>query len=118
QGGEAVGRGASQALNDAVLQLRDAESSMCKNPGSSSGGQQSAQGQGMQMQQMSESQSRLNMRTQRLTQRLTQQVRMTQGDEAEMRRLAEEQARIREQLEQVQKDEKAEKKLLGRLDQT
>jgi hypothetical protein len=41
---------------------------------------------------------------------------MTQGDQAEMRRLAEEQQRIREQLEAVQRDEEKNHPLLGRLD--
>src|SRR2546423_583653 len=42
---------------------------------------------------------------------------MTQGDAAEMRRLADEQRRIREQLGGVRRDEDAKKSLLGRLDQ-
>jgi hypothetical protein len=49
---------------------------------------------------------------------MSQQMAMTQGDPAEMRRLADEQRRIREQLDEVRKDEDAAKSLLGRLDET
>jgi hypothetical protein len=45
-------------------------------------------------------------------------MRLSAGDEAEMRRLSEEQRRIREQLEQIQQDEQARHQLLGRLDDT
>src|SRR5258706_14585452 len=52
-----------------------------------------------------------------MARRLSQQLSMAQGEPAEMRRLADEQRRIREQLEEVRRDEDAKKSLLGRLDQ-
>jgi hypothetical protein len=117
EGGESMGRGASQSLNDAVLQLREAESSMCQSPNGKPGpGKPSSRGESMQ--RMSSEQSRLNTQTQRLTRQLSEQMRMSAGDQAELRRLADEQSRIREQLESVQREEQGEKKLLGRLDQT
>jgi hypothetical protein len=52
-----------------------------------------------------------------MARKLSKQMSMAQGEPAEMRRLAEEQARIREQLEDVRRDEEAKKSLLGRLDE-
>jgi hypothetical protein len=45
-------------------------------------------------------------------------MRMQAGDRSEVERLAEEQQRIRENLEQIQRDEQAHQELLGRLEQT
>jgi hypothetical protein len=45
-------------------------------------------------------------------------MRLSAGDREELHRLAEEQARIRQQLEQIQREDEKERKLLGRLDQT
>jgi hypothetical protein len=117
EGGQSLGKGASQALNDAVLQLREAEASMCQSPGAKPGPGKPGGNRGESMQRMSAEQSKLNTQTQRLSRQLTEQMRMTAGDQAELRRLADQQARIREQLESVQQQEEGEKKLLGRLDQ-
>jgi len=111
--GEASGRGAMTALNEAVKELRSAEQSMCKQPGQGNGGRSSSQRLG----EIGERQSQLNRQSRQVARRLSKQIQMTQGDAAEMRRLADEQRRIREQLEQVRRDEDAKKSLLGRLDE-
>ncbi|MBI1798090.1 MAG: hypothetical protein HYR73_00185 [Candidatus Eisenbacteria bacterium] len=113
QQGELAGREGSRALNEAVIELRRAENSMCKNPAPNASGGQTA---GEQMSQLGERQSQLNQQSKSITRRLSQQLRMTAGDQAELRRLADEQRRIREQLEQMQKDEERSRQLLGRLD--
>jgi hypothetical protein len=116
QAGEAVGRGAAQSLNEAILQLRDTEASMCQNPGNSPGRKNPGR-TGQTMERVTEQQTRLNQQSQRLSKRLTEQMRMSSEDGAELQRLSDEQARIREQLAQAQRDDQAERKLLGRLDQ-
>ncbi len=108
------GRGASSSLNEAVKELRAAEASMCKQPGSGTGGKSSSQRLG----EVGERQSQLNRQSKEIARRLSKQMQLSQGDEGEMRRLAEEQHRIREQLEEVRRDEEAKKSLLGRLDET
>jgi hypothetical protein len=113
-GGESAGRSASQALNEAVAELRAAESSMCNKPGSGPGGK--APSNGNKLGDLGEQQGRLNERSRRLTQQMSEQIRLSTGDQEEMRRLAEEQRRIREQVEQVAQDEEARAKTLGRLD--
>lgn len=109
-----AGKGASAALNQAVKDLRAAEASMCKQPGSGTGGKSSSQRLG----EIGERQSQLNRQSKEVARRLSKQMQMSQGDEGEMRRLAEEQRRIREQLEEVRRDEEAKKSLLGRLEDT
>ena len=111
--GEASGRGASASLNEAVKELRSAESSMCQKPGSKSGGRTSSERLG----EIGERQSQLNRQSRQIARRLSKQLSMAQGDPAELRRLADEQRRIREQLEEVRRDEDAKKSLLGRLDE-
>ena len=108
------GRGASTALNEAVKELRAAEASMCKQPGAGTGGKSSSQRLG----EVGERQSQLNRRSKEIARRLSKQLAMSQGDEGEMRKLADEQRRIREQLEEVRRDEEAKKSLLGRLEET
>ena len=115
--GEQLGREGAASLNSAVLQLRDAEGGMCNKPGSGKPG-----GKGKPRQDsigdIGQRQSQLNRETQSMAQRLTRQMQLSSGDQGEMRRLAEEQARIREALESVQREEDREHQLLGRLDQT
>jgi hypothetical protein len=48
---------------------------------------------------------------------MSQAMRISAGDQAELRRLADEQARLRGQLEDIQKQDEARHQLLGRLDQ-
>ncbi len=113
-GGESAGRLAAGALVEAVLQLRQAESSMCQSPG----GGQSGGSLPMRMERLGQSQSQLNEQTHNLAQRLSEAVRLSAGDRDELRRLADEQARLHEQVDQIQKDEALRRQLLGRLDQT
>lgn len=112
--GEATGRSATASLNEAVKELRAAESSMCQRPGAGTGGKTSSQKLG----EVGERQSQLNHQAKQMARKLSRQMAMTAGDEAEMRRLADEQRRLREQLEDVRRDEEAKKSLLGRLEQT
>ena len=114
QRGEMNSKAASAALNEAVAALRESEASMCNKPGSGKPGQQGAKKMG----EIGEQQSQLNQRSREMARKMSQQMRMDAGDQAEIRRLADEQQRIREQLSEVQRDEEAKKSLLGRLDQT
>ncbi|MFI5371125.1 MAG: hypothetical protein ACHQ52_06160 [Candidatus Eisenbacteria bacterium] len=114
--GEQLGRDGAAALNLAVLQLRDTESGMCNKPGGGKPGKSGKPNQ-QNIGEIGERQSQLNRETQSVARRLTQQMNMSTGDQAEMRRLAEEQARIRQELESVQRDEDRQRQLLGRLDQ-
>ena len=111
--GERAGRSASQALAEAVLELRRTENSMCNNPMSSAEGGQKP---GEHMSELGDRQGQLNQRSQRITRRLSEQMRLQAGDEAELRRLGEEQRRIREELESMQRDDEKSHELLGRLD--
>jgi hypothetical protein len=43
-------------------------------------------------------------------------MRLSAGDQGELERLSQEQARLRQQLEQIQRDDEARQQLLGRLD--
>ncbi|TMQ67082.1 MAG: hypothetical protein E6K78_05695 [Candidatus Eisenbacteria bacterium] len=113
--GEEAGRAGSQSLNEAVLELRATESSMCNKPGA---GQMAGRLDPQRLGQVGQRQSQLNRDSRSLAQRLSQQMRLSTGDREQMRRLGEEQARIREQLEQIKHDEESRRELLGRLDQT
>jgi hypothetical protein len=125
--GEEQGRSASQLLNQAVLELRKIENSMCNQPGGQQPGgvaprkpgQQGPpqSGTSEQMGQLGKEQSRLNQQSRSLAQRMSQAMGLSTGDRQELQRLSHEQQRIREQLEQVQRDEDVKKQLLGRLDQ-
>lgn len=113
-GGEAAGRSGAGALVEAVLQLRQAESSMCQSPGQGQPGGQMP----MRMDQLGDRQAQLNDRTRTLGQRLTEQARLTAGDQDELRRLAQDQARIHDELRQIEQEERQRRQLLGRLGQT
>ena len=117
--GEEAGRGASEALNEAVLELRATENAMCQNPGPAMPGQSRPgnQQRGQSMQNLSERQGQLNQQSRSLSQRLSEQMRLQAGDRGELDRLAQEQQRIREQLEEIQRGEEQRKELLGKLDQ-
>jgi len=99
------------------LQLRDAESGMCDKPGN---GKPGAKGQPrtQSLGEIGDRQSQLNRQTQNVAQRLTRQMELSSGDQGELQRLAQEQQRIREALESVQRDEDRQRQVLGRLDQT
>lgn len=111
--GEQSGREGGEALNEAVRELRMTESSMCQQPGQGQGGSRSM---AQRMGELGEQQSQVNQRSRSLAQRLSEQMRLSAGDQEEMRRMAEEQQRIREQLEQIERDDERERRLLGRLD--
>jgi hypothetical protein len=118
--GEDAAHNAGAALNEAVLQLRQTESSMCQNPGpggTGGQGQKDKPGHGQSMQQLTERQGQVNQQSRNLSDRLSQQMRLQAGDQAEVDRLAQEQQRIREQLQEIRRGEEDHKELLGRLDQ-
>jgi hypothetical protein len=115
-GGEAAGRSAADALVEAVLQLRRSEASMC---------QSQSQGQGqpggslpMRMDQLGQGQGQLNERTRTLSERLSEQARLSSGDRDELQRLAQEQARLHDELRQIEAEDRQRRQLLGRLGQT
>jgi hypothetical protein len=112
--GEQTGRQGSQSLNEAVLELRQTEQSMCNKPGQ---GQPGGRNNPQRLGELGDRQGQLNRDTERLSQKLAKQMRLQAGDQSEMRRLSEEQRRIREQVEQIQKDDENKKEVLGRLDQ-
>jgi hypothetical protein len=114
--GEDAGRRGSTALNEAILELRQSESDMCKSPGSKEGGEQGGGKSGQQLGDLGEKQAQLNRETRGVAKRLSQQMRISAGDQAQMRQLSERQRQIREQLEQIQKEEQIKRELLGRLD--
>lgn len=118
--GEEAGRGAGESLNEAILELRATEQSMCENPGTGSPSRsgQSRQQRGESMEKLSDRQNDLNKRTQGMARKLSQQMRMQAGDREELERLSQEQQRIREQMGEIRRGEEERKELLGRLDQT
>src|SRR5262249_3248959 len=79
--GEQAGRNASQSLNQAILSLRDAEGAMCDKPGMQG---QNGRPNPKKIGGISQQQSELNQRTRNLAQRLTEQMRLSAGDRAEM----------------------------------
>jgi hypothetical protein len=111
--GEQVGLEAGASLNEAVLELRNSEQSMCKMPGEGEGQQQ---GTGQRMADIGQKQQQLNQRSRNLAEQLSQQMRLSSGDRAELERLSQEQARLREQLTQIQRDDELRRELLGRVD--
>jgi len=114
--GEQAGREGSSSLNAAILELRSTESKMCNNP--KPGGQKPGGKMGEMLGDLGDKQGQLNQETRDVTQRLSQQMRLSTGDQAKMRELSQQQRMLREQLEQIQKDEELKHQMLGRLDQT
>lgn len=114
--GEQENGAARSALAEAVNALRESEASMCKQPGQQPGGQ-GMPGRAERMQGLGQQQGELNQRSQELAKRLSEQLRLSEGDAAEMRRMAAEQARIRGELEALQAEEAGRRELLGRLDE-
>jgi hypothetical protein len=113
-GGEGAARAGANALVEAVLQLRQTESSMCQKPGQGQPGGTMP----MRMDRLGNQQAELNDRTRTLGQRLTERTRLAAGDQEELRRLAQEQARIHDELGQIAQEDRQRRQLLGRLDQT
>jgi hypothetical protein len=118
--GEEAGRGAGESLNEAILELRATEQSMCQNPGQGMPGKtpKGRQQRGESMDQLSQRQSDLNRRSQSMARRMSEQMRMQSGDQGELERLSQEQQRIREQMTEIRRGEQERQELLGRLDQT
>jgi hypothetical protein len=114
--GEESGRGATSALNEAVLELRKAESSMCQNPGPGGAPAKKPGSMTQQVGELGEKQAQLNQETRSLAQRLSEQMRLSAGDRNQLQRLSEQQRRLREQLEQIQRDEEVKRELLGKLE--
>ena len=116
--GEESGRAGGASLNEAVIELRATENSMCQNPGATPGqAKPGRQNRGPSMQQLSERQGELNRQSRSLARRLSEQMRLQAGDQGELDRLAQDQERIREQLEEIRRGEDERKELLGKLDQ-
>jgi hypothetical protein len=122
QGNRSRGRqaslGGNAAVRDAVNGLRDAESSMCKNGGQKPGGGPGRQpSPGESLGRLGDQQGQLNERSRELARKLSQAMRLSAGDQDEMRRIADEQARLRSELEDIQRRDDEKHQLLGRLDQ-
>ena len=95
--GEAAGRTAAQSLNQAILALRAAEGAMCEKPGAGQSGRVNPRHIG----QISQQQSQLNQQTRSIARRLSEQMRLSAGDRQQLDHLAQEQERIRRQLEEM-----------------
>jgi hypothetical protein len=118
--GKQQGESAVDALDQAVLALREAEQA-CNKPGNNPNGQQGQQGARQKMQGLSQQQGELNQETRSLAERLTQQQRLAAGDQNTVERLAAQQRAIREGLAQAAKDAERsnpENRLLGRMEKT
>ena len=113
-GGEAAGRTAAGALLEAVLGLRQTEDSMCQSPGQGQPGGSVP----MRMDQLGQDQGALNDRTRRLSQRLSEQARLSAGDRDQLERMAAEQARLRDELRRIEEEDRDRRQLLGQLDRT
>ena len=111
-----AGESAGEALDRAVLSLRESAAA-CQKPGSKPGGQ-NGQSAREKMQGLAGQQGEMNGETQRLADRLAQQQRLAAGDQATMERLAAEQRAIRQGLEEAMQNAKPEDNLLGRLEPT
>src|SRR5206468_2498779 len=73
QRGEDSGRTGSQALNEAVLELRMNEASMCDKPGQGSG-QSRSQSMSQRMSELGDRQGQVNRETRRIAQHLSEQM--------------------------------------------
>ncbi len=113
-GGEDAGRAAAGALLEAVLELRKTEDSMCQSPGQG----QSGGSVPMRMDQLGRDQGTLNDRMRRLSQRLSEQARLSAGDRGELERMAGEQARLRDELRRIEEEDRERRQLLGDLGRT
>ena len=114
--GRQAGEQAGEALDRAVLSLRESAAA-CQKPGSKPGGQ-GGQSMREKMQGLAGQQGEVNGETQRLAERMAQQQRLATGDQATMDRLAAEQRAIRQGLEEALQHAKPDEHLLGRLDPT
>jgi len=115
--GKQAGESAGEALDRAVLSLRESAAA-CQKPGSKPGGKQGGQSSRDKMQGLAGQQGEINGETQRLAERLAQQQRLAAGDQETLERLAAEQRAIRQGLEEALQNAKPEDRLLGRLEPT
>jgi hypothetical protein len=113
-GGEQSGRAAAGALLEAVMELRETESSMCRGPGQ---GKPTGSAPN-RMHELGEQQGALNDRTRRLTQRLSEQARVSAGDRDQLEAMATEQARLRDELRRIEEEDRERRQLLGDLGHT
>ncbi len=114
--GKQAGESAGEALDRAVLSLRESAAA-CDKPGSKPGGKDGKSAR-EKMQGLAGQQGEMNGETQRLAERLAQQQRLAAGDQATMERLAAEQRAIRQGLEEAMQNAKPDDNLLGRLEPT
>ncbi len=115
--GKQAGESAGEALDRAVLSLRESAAA-CNKPGSKPGSGKDGKSAREKMQGLAGQQGEMNGQTQRLAERLAQQQRLAAGDQATMERLAAEQRAIRQGLEEAMQSAKPEDNLLGRLEPT
>ena len=113
--GRQAGERAGEAIDRAVIALRQAEAA-CQNPGPSKGGKQGGSAR-EKMQGLANEQGDLNQESQSLAEKLTKQQRLAAGDQASLERLAAQQQMIRQGLEQAMQNSKPGDQLLGRMDQ-
>ena len=112
--GKQAGEQAGEALDKAVISLRESAAA-CQKPGSGQSGK-SGKSAREQMQSLAGQQDGLNGETQQMSERLTRQQRLAAGDQATLERLAAEQRAIRQGLEEALQTAKPEDNLLGRMD--
>jgi hypothetical protein len=113
--GKQAGERAGEAIDQAVIALRQAEAA-CQKPGPGKGGKQGGNSR-EKMQGLANEQGDLNQESQSLADKLTKQQRLASGDQASLERLAAQQQRIREGLEEAMNNAKPGDNLLGRMDQ-
>jgi len=113
--GKQAGERAGEAIDKAVLALREAEAA-CQKPGPGKGGKQSGDSR-EKMQGLANEQGDLNSESQSLAERLTKQQRLAAGDQQSLERLAAQQQMIRQGLEDAMNGAKPGDNLLGRMDQ-
>lgn len=112
--GKQAGSQAGEALDKAVISLRESAAA-CQKPGSKPGGKQ-GQSAREKMQGLAGEQGEVNQQTQQLSERLSRQQRLAAGDQATLERLAAEQRAIRQGLEEALRTATPEDRMLGRLD--
>ena len=113
--GRQAGERAGEAIDRAVIALRQAEAA-CQKPGPGKGGKQGGDSR-EKMQGLANEQGDLNQESQSLAQKLTKQQRLASGDQQSLERLAAQQQMIRQGLEQAMNNAKPGDQLLGRMDQ-
>jgi chromosome segregation ATPase len=112
--GKQAGEQAGEALDKAVISLRESAAA-CQKPGSGQSGK-SGKSAREQMQSLAGQQDGLNGETQQMSERLSRQQRLAAGDQATLERLAAEQRAIRQGLEEALQTARPEDNLLGRMD--